>query len=133
MTDDKKSIRTPLGRARGMGSAKGGTHHWWMQRVTAVALVPLVLVLLGLSRRLLPDPQNLGDLIALIQTPWVAALLAAGIIIGFYHAALGMQVIIEDYVHSEGSKIVSLMLNKIFFFFAGIAALAALCSIAFAH
>jgi succinate dehydrogenase / fumarate reductase, membrane anchor subunit len=97
------SIRTPLGRVRGLGSAKDGTHHWWLQRLTAIALVPLtvwfVLVLLthlGMSRL---------ELARWMRSPSTAAPLALFLIAGFWHLKLGLQVVIEDYVHHDGWKI----------------------------
>jgi succinate dehydrogenase / fumarate reductase, membrane anchor subunit len=97
------SIRTPLGRVRGLGTAKDGTHHWWLQRLTAIALVPLtiwfVIVLLthlGMSR---------AELARWMRTPATATPLALFLIVGFWHLKLGLQVVIEDYVHHEGWKI----------------------------
>jgi succinate dehydrogenase / fumarate reductase membrane anchor subunit len=104
------SLRTPLGRVRGLGSAKQGTDHWWMQRVTAVALVPLVLwfviFLLGIVDA---DYDAFKTALAL---PYNAVLSILFLAVLFYHAVLGLQVVIEDYVHSEWLKITSLMLIK---------------------
>lgn len=105
------SLRTPLGRARGLGTAKTGTRHWWAQRVTAVALLPLsiwfIVAMLGI----------LGSDYAAIKA-WLAAPLPAILMIlfvatVFYHAQLGLQVVIEDYVHSEGIKLTLLMTLKL--------------------
>lgn len=104
------SFRTPLGRVLGLGSAKGGTSHWWAQRVSAVALVPLTLwfavSVLQLSRADYPA------VIDWLHTPWVAVLLALFLLTVFYHAYLGLQVVLEDYVHLEWLKIASLLLIK---------------------
>jgi succinate dehydrogenase / fumarate reductase membrane anchor subunit len=104
------SLQTPLGRARGLGSAKEGVSHWWTQRVTAIALVPLTLwfvaSLLGVAGA---DYETVA---AWIAKPVNAVLLVALLISMFYHATLGLQVIIEDYVHHEGTKVASLLVMK---------------------
>lgn len=94
-----RTLRSPLGRARGMGSAKGGTHHWWMQRVTSIALLPLTLWLVfGLAR--MPDSSWL-DATAWIARPFNAVLLLAFLAAAFHHTAAGLQVVIEDYLRAE--------------------------------
>ena len=101
------SLRTPLGRVRGLGSAKEGTHHWWMQRVTAVALVPLTLWLVVVIIRLSSAGfEQANDFVA-NPLVMVGLLLALGVM--FYHAQLGLQVVIEDYVHTEWLKLTSLI------------------------
>jgi len=99
--------RTALYSVRGLGSARGGTHHWWMQRVTAVALVPLMLWF-GISVARL---SGMGYEAALgwLGSPVNAVLMLCCLFALFYHAKLGMQVVIEDYVHREGVKIASLL------------------------
>ena len=92
------SLRTPLGRARGLGSAKSGSHHWWVQRVTAIALIPLMIWLAWSVISLLGAGQS--EVQAWIAQPFNAALLLAVVIAVFHHAQLGMQVVIEDYVHT---------------------------------
>lgn len=116
----QNSIRTPLGRARGLGAAKDGTHHWWVQRVTAVALLPLCIFFLCSIDRLVTADH--AALLAWLSSPVTAVALLLFIGAAFYHAALGVQVIIEDYVHGEGCKFACLLLNKLFFVFAGVAA-----------
>ena len=116
-------FRTPLSRVRGLGSAKSGTTHWWMQRVTAVALIPLsfwLINFLGLSLTV-PYQQTVTWLV----TPINSACIVAWIIAVFYHAALGLQVVIEDYVAAEGPKIVSIWVANLAFLFLAIAALLA--------
>lgn len=104
------SFRTPLGRALGLGSAKGGTSHWWGQRVSALALIPLSLwfaiSVLQLSR------ADYGVVIDWLHAPWVAVLLALFVATIFYHAYLGLQVVFEDYVHLEWLKVATLLLIK---------------------
>ena len=97
------SFRTPLGRVRGLGSAREGTHHWWAQRLTAIALVPLtvwfvvsILMLAGADR---------GALAGWLGNPVTAGLLVMLILAAFHHGQLGLQVVIEDYVHNEAWKI----------------------------
>jgi succinate dehydrogenase / fumarate reductase membrane anchor subunit len=98
----KTSLRTPLGRVRGLGSAKDGTHHWWMQRVTAIALIPLRLIFVAM----LPMFAAAGyeGFVTMMRDPLVATLMALIVIAGIYHMKLGVQVVIEDYVHHEGVK-----------------------------
>lgn len=115
--------RTPLSRAKGLGSAKSGTAHWWMQRVTAVALIPLsfwLIYFLGLS--LTAPYQQTVDWLA---SPVNAVCIVAWIIAVFYHAALGLQVVIEDYVAAEGPKIISIWAVNLAFLFLAITALLA--------
>jgi len=115
--------RTPLARAKGLGSAKSGTGHWWMQRVTAVALIPLsfwLIKFLGLS--LTAPYQQTVDWLA---SPVNTICIIAWIIAVFYHAALGLQVVIEDYVAAEGAKIVSIWAVNLAFLFLAISALLA--------
>ncbi len=101
------SMRSPLGRVRGLGSAREGVGHWWAQRMTALALVPLTLwfvaALVGLTGA---DHATARDWIA---APVPASLLVLLIVATFYHGALGLQVVIEDYVHHEGAKLAALI------------------------
>jgi succinate dehydrogenase / fumarate reductase membrane anchor subunit len=124
------SIRTPLGHARGLGSARKGMHHWWMQRMTALALIPLSLYWLSCPRCITtPDYANF---INWIGYPGVSIAAILFILASFYHAALGMRVILEDYIHGEGMKAILLLLNDLFFFFLGVTALFAIAYINFA-
>ncbi len=110
----KGAMQTPLGKVRGMGSAKDGTHHWWMQRVTGMALIPLTaFFLLNFSKLIHPNYNEI--VISFIAHPGVTIALAAFIICAYYHAYLGIQVIIEDYVHGHGCKAAMLVFNKLFF------------------
>ena len=105
-----KNMRTPLGRARGLGSAKDGVHHWWMQRLTAVALVPLCLWFVASLVHVAGADHAAA--VAWIGSPLVAIMLILLVIAGFYHAALGLRVVIEDYVGSEAVKQVTLILMQ---------------------
>lgn len=104
------SLRSPLGRVRGLGSAKEGVAHWWAQRVTAVALVPLTLwfVVSVLSLAGASYEQAL----AFFAAPHRAVPMLLLIVALFHHAQLGLQVVIEDYIHQEGAKIALLLLVK---------------------
>ncbi len=101
------SLRTPLSQAKGLGSAKEGAHHWWAQRLTSVALVPLTLWLIFTLASW--GEVSYVDAIEWMQSPIVAVGLALLVIVMFYHVQLGIQVIVEDYVHGW-LKIVSLVL-----------------------
>ena len=117
-------MRTPLKTARSLGSAKEGADHFWTQRVTAVANVFLGLFLVWLIASLIgADHAAVKQKLA---NPLIALALLGLIVSGTIHMRLGMQTIIEDYVHGEGMKIVALMLNT---FFAAFIALASIFSI----
>jgi len=100
-----KDMRTPIGRARGLGSGKTGTGHWWWQRVTSVALLFLVPWLIGLLVSLVG--ADLFTVREVITRPWNAILLAAFVITLFWHVQQGLQVVIEDYVHTRWIEIAS--------------------------
>lgn len=110
----KKDLRTPLGRVRGLGAARGGTTHFWRQRLTAVANIPLVLFLVGLMISM--HGAGYAETRSVLSSPLVALPLLLLLLSVLYHMRLGMQVIIEDYVHGEGAKIFLLMLNTFFVF-----------------
>lgn len=105
-----RSMRTPMARVRGLGAAKEGVHHWWMQRLTALALVPLVLWFVvsvaGLAG------MDHAAAAAWIGSPPVAVTLVLLIAATFWHAQLGVQVVIEDYVHNEAVKLTALIAVK---------------------
>ena len=98
-------LRTPIGRARGLGSGKTGTGHWWWQRVTSVALLLLTPWLIGLLVSLVgADLYSVREVIA---RPWNAILLASFVITLFWHVQQGLQVVIEDYVHTRWIEVAS--------------------------
>jgi succinate dehydrogenase / fumarate reductase membrane anchor subunit len=96
------TLRSPLGRVRGLGSAKSGVHHWWLQRVTSISLLPLTLWFV-LSVATLAG-AGYAETVAWIARPWNAVLLLVTIGVTFHHTALGLQVIIEDYANQEWVK-----------------------------
>ncbi len=104
------SLKSPLGRVLGLGSAKEGTDHWWMQRVTAVALVPLTLwftVAIGLA-----DTLDYVSIVYWFSNPINATLMILLLGALLYHSSLGVQVVIEDYIRG-GAKVVALVLSKL--------------------
>ena len=104
-------MRSPLGRAIGLGSAKEGVDHWWWQRITAIALVPLtlwfVIAVIGLAG------ADLDVVVDWLQDPVPAVLFVLLLVASFYHGALGMQVVIEDYVGNEALKFGLLIVMKL--------------------
>ena len=104
------SLRAPLGRVLGLGSAKGGTDHWWGQRVSGVALVLLGLWFVGSIQGLASLEHT--TVVAFIGNPLNTVLLSLLCLVVAYHSYLGIQVVIEDYVHSHGLKLVSLILSR---------------------
>jgi succinate dehydrogenase / fumarate reductase membrane anchor subunit len=116
-------LRSTLGRVRGLGSAKEGVGHWWAQRVTAIALVPLSIWFVVAAISLMG--ADYADFQAWIGQFGNALLMILTVLVLFYHAHLGMQVIIEDYVHGERALVASLLIVKFV-----LAALAASCILA---
>lgn len=123
------AMRTPLKTARHLGSAKEGADHFWKQRVTAVANVFLGLFLVWLVASLIGADHAVVK--AKLADPIIALGLLALIISGTIHMRLGMQTIIEDYVHTEASKIVLLMLNTFFAAFVALASIFAILKLSF--
>jgi succinate dehydrogenase / fumarate reductase membrane anchor subunit len=120
-------MRTPLSRVRGLGSAHSGTGHFWLQRLTAMANVPLTIYLVFLIATL--SGRSHASVTATIGDPVVAILLLAAIFSIAVHMRIGMQVIIEDYVHEEGVKVTLIVLNTFFAVGVGLSAAFAVCRI----
>ena len=121
-------LRTPLARARGIGSGKTGTGHFWDQRVTAIALAILVPWLIGVLVSMAgADAEGAR---AILARPWNAILLAAFAIATFWHAKLGVQVVIEDYVHTRASEVTLQLLNTFLCTLGAIASVYAIVRIA---
>ena len=97
------NLQTPLGRARGLGSAKSGTKHWWAQRVTAIALIPLTIWFVVAMISATGNDYNNAQ--QFIGNPINAILFILLIVATFHHAQLGLQVVIEDYVHNKPMEI----------------------------
>ncbi|SEG34993.1 succinate dehydrogenase, hydrophobic membrane anchor protein [Bosea lathyri] len=125
----ESSMRTPLARVRGLGSAKSGTGHFWLQRVTAVANVILTIIFLGVVIALVGKPYPAA--IALLSHPLVAILMLLFVVSGAVHMRIGMQVVIEDYIHGEGAKIAAVMANTFFAIAIGAACVFALLKLSF--
>ncbi len=122
-------IRTPLARVRGLGSAKEGTDHFWRQRVTGVANLILVVFAVFLMLRLVGT--NYETARDILSSPVVTIALGMLILSGVIHMRLGMQTVIEDYIHAEGLKIVLLMLNTFFAIAVGATCILAVLKLAF--
>ena len=122
-------IRTPLGRVRGYGSAKSGTTHFWHQRLTAIANVPLVIAFIVILVSLLG--RSHAAVVQILGSPLVAILMLMFIASITYHMRLGMQVIIEDYVHAERWKLLAVIANTFFTIAVGLAAVYALLKLSF--
>lgn len=124
------SLLTPLKKARGLGSAKDGTHHWWMQRVTAIALVPLTLWLAFSVASL--TGSDYASVAQWFARPFTTAMLTLFVFTSFYHASLGLQVVIEDYVHHEWVKMAALIGVKLLLTLLGTTSVIAVLRVAFA-
>lgn len=106
-------MKTPLANARGLGSAKSGLAHWWHQRLTAMAMVGLVSWMIYIVISL--SGADYTGAIALLSAPVNAAILVLFIIVGFWHAVLGLQVVIEDYISHEGIRFAAIIAIKMIF------------------
>jgi len=104
------SMRTPLARVRGQGSAKAGAHHWWAQRLSAIALVPLLLWFV--ASLVSVATADHATAVAWMRSPWNSALLILLLGALFYHAQLGMQVVFEDYISSHRLQVTSIILVR---------------------
>ena len=127
--NDHSTMRTPLGRIRHLGSARSGTQHFWRQRLTAVADVPLtvaaVVIIISLFGR------NHAAVVKILGSTFVAIVMLLFIITSVYHMWLGMQVIIEDYVHDEHLKFMTLMANTFFCVVVGFTAVFVILNLSF--
>jgi succinate dehydrogenase / fumarate reductase membrane anchor subunit len=123
------SMRTPLKNVRSLGSAKEGTTHYWHQRVTAIAMIPLFVIAIAYVVSLVgADYERVRYVLSLPFTSLILLLLIGAV---FYHMKLGLQVVIEDYIHSEGTKMVLLLLNTFFCAIVGLASALAVLKLAF--
>ena len=115
MSDSHKAphvdmLRSPLGRARGLGSARAGSHHWWAQRLTAIALVPLTLWFIYAALGMIGSSR--ADVADWLSSPLTMTLMLALVIGTFHHLQLGLQIVIEDYVHKEATRLTAVLAMK---------------------
>lgn len=122
-------MSTPLARVRGLGSAKSGTRAFWRQRLTAVANVPLTIAFVVIVVALLG--RNHAAVVQILGSPLIAVIMLLFIFSITTHMRIGMQVIIEDYVHEEGAKLVLLMANTFFTVAVGLASAFAVLMLSF--
>jgi len=122
------SLETPLHKVQGLGAAHSGTGHFWRERLTSVALIPLSLwfayAVLGLI------DTNEVAVVSFLAHPWNAILMAAFVVISFYHLSLGLQVVIDDYVHAAGTKLFLRLLVTVFWIAGSLVSVFALVRIA---
>lgn len=106
-SQNQKQYRDPVAVARGMGGAHKGVHHWWVQRVSAVSLIPLIAwLLIGFGVHV---HQGYDGIVMWVAKPWNAGLLMMTVLTMLYHNVLGLQVIVEDYVHRYTAKVILLV------------------------
>ena len=123
------SLRTPLSRARGLGSAKDGFHHWWVQRITSIALIPLTLWLVASLVGLAGADH--ATVTAWLAQPVVAVLMVLLVVAALHHAQLGLQVVYEDYIHVHWLRITIDVATKLAVLLLGAASVFAVLRIAF--
>ena len=123
-----KGMRSDLGRVRGLGTAKEGVHHWWMQRLTAIALIPLTLWFIISIATL--NNASYTETVNWLSIPLVSIFMILLVSATLYHALLGVQVVVEDYIHQEGFKFLLLIGLKFIFLVLGVAAIFSLLKIA---
>jgi succinate dehydrogenase / fumarate reductase membrane anchor subunit len=124
-----KSLRSPLGVESGLGSAKGGVHHWWLQRLTSIALVPLT-IWFTVSILSLPSMDHV-TVIAWMAQSWTALLLIVLVLVATYHSQLGLRVVIEDYVITTGMKTLTLVIVTFVHALLAVAGVFAILKVAF--
>ncbi|GJD51992.1 hypothetical protein OPKNFCMD_4753 [Methylobacterium crusticola] len=108
----RPSIRTPLARTKGLGPAHHGTREWWLHRVTAVSNVPLILAFVVIVALMAGRPYP--EAVQLLSQPFVAILLILGVISVTNHMRMGLQIVIEDYVHDKGLRIAAVIANNFY-------------------
>jgi succinate dehydrogenase / fumarate reductase membrane anchor subunit len=129
MPDNNKSIQSPLGKAKGLGSAHDGTHHWLMQRVTALSNLPLVLWMVYSIFKL--QGATYAEFTGWLSSPVNAVLAILFILSTFYHAVLGNQVVVEDYISTRWFRMTKIIGMKLFFTALAVACIFSILKIAF--
>ena len=127
--DTRVSMRTPLARAKGLGAAGHGAEHWWLHRMTAVSNIPLIVSFVIIVAILAFRPWE--QAVAVVSHPLVALLLILTVISVTNHMRLGMQIIIEDYVHDKGWKLAAVIGNNFYAVVIAVACLWAILKISF--
>jgi succinate dehydrogenase / fumarate reductase membrane anchor subunit len=126
---NRSSLTTPLKRVRGLGAAGSGTEHFWRQRITALAQIPLTLAFVVVLLSIIGKGH--AEVVAIVSQPLVAILMLLFVVTGMVHMKIGMQVIIEDYVREELPKILLLALNTFFAIGVGVACVFAILKLSF--
>ncbi|MDB5649359.1 MAG: succinate dehydrogenase, hydrophobic rane anchor protein [Hyphomicrobiales bacterium] len=129
MANDPDSMRTSIRQVRYLGSAKAGTHHVWHMRLTSFALLPLTIAFVWLMLTLVGKDYNAVRLA--LGSPAIAIVMLLFLLAGIYHMMLGMQTVIEDYIHTEVAKTVWLMANTFFSICIGLACVYAVLRLSF--
>jgi succinate dehydrogenase / fumarate reductase, membrane anchor subunit len=124
-----KSLRSPLGRVAGLGSAKNGVHHWWSQRLSSIALVPLT-VWFTVSLLSLPSLDHI-TVVSWMAQSWTALLLILLVLAATWHSQLGLRVVVEDYVHTTGLRTLTLVILTFVHAFLAVAGVFAILKVAF--
>jgi len=124
-----KSLRSPLGAVSGLGSAKSGVHHWWLQRLTSIALVPLT-IWFTVSMLSLPSLDHV-TVVSWMAQSWTALLLIVLVLVATYHSQLGVRVVVEDYVHNNGMKTLTLVILTFVHTLVAVAGVFAILKVAF--
>jgi succinate dehydrogenase / fumarate reductase membrane anchor subunit len=124
-----KSLRSPLGSVSGLGSAKGGVQHWWLQRLTSIALVPLT-VWFTVALVSLQSLDHVTVVTWMAQS-WTALLLILLVLVATYHSHLGVRVVVEDYVHNSGLRTLTLVTLTFVHAFLAVAGVFAILKVAF--
>ena len=128
-TSSNPGLRTQLGRVRGLGSAKAGSEHWWMSRLTSIALIPLTLWFIFGVFSIIGEGHAAAA--QWLRSPFSAIMMILFVGVTFYHTASGIQVVLEDYVHNEPVKLASIVAAKFLSFVLGVAGIFAVLKIAF--
>jgi succinate dehydrogenase / fumarate reductase membrane anchor subunit len=127
--DTRVDLRTPLARVKGLGAAGHGAGHWWLHRMTAVSNIPLIVAFIIIVAALAGKPW--AEAVRIVSHPLVALLLILCVISVTNHMRLGMQIIIEDYVHDKGLKIAAVIANNFYAVAVAVACLWAILKISF--